>query len=279
MLYEDKIKLLRSLKVLKQMPERQLAGLAEFLRLKEVPAGGVVFEEGSTGMSLYFVASGRVRIVKRIGEGASSDLAVLGPGEYFGEMALVEEVPRSASAVASGQCVLFELFRGDLSRWVKANAPQAVQFFADLLQVQSQRLRRASNELALRSELEELIDGRKEDPAVVTGKVLDRLLRRLEGSWSGAVYLRKGADAEPSLSAERGPWRSAEAAGKAAAPEAAAGGWLDDASFHAPLVWRGAVIGRLLLHADGSARKEDRDNAVGAITVTARLAAAALAVA
>ncbi|MBI5624609.1 MAG: cyclic nucleotide-binding domain-containing protein [Elusimicrobia bacterium] len=278
MLYEDKIKLLRSLNVLKQMPERQLAGLAEFLRLKEVADGGAVFEEGSTGMSLYFVASGRIRISKRIGEGASADLAVLGPGEYFGEMALVEEVPRSASAVAVGKSVLFELFRGDLSRWVKANAPQAVQFFADLLQVQSQRLRKASNELALRSELEDLIHGSKEEPGATAGKALDRLLGRLESAWSGAVYLAKEPGAAPSLAVERGAWRSGESASKLAAPERTAAGWLDDSTFHAPLVWRGSAVGHFLLHADASVKKDDREKAAVVIAMAARMAAAALAV-
>ena len=148
MQYEEKIRLLKAIHVLGQLPERQLAGLAQFLKPKEVANGAAVFEEGSIGMSLYFVSTGKIRIAKRMVQGVSTDLAVLGPGEFFGETALIEEAFRSASALALGPTVLFELFRGDLARWTKLNPQQAVGFFAELLNIQSQRLRQTSDELA-----------------------------------------------------------------------------------------------------------------------------------
>jgi len=63
--------------------------------------GDVVFEEGSIGKHMYVVVAGCVRILKR-GEGDDTVLAALGKGEIFGEMALVDSLPRSASAVAVG---------------------------------------------------------------------------------------------------------------------------------------------------------------------------------
>ncbi|MBI5209774.1 MAG: cyclic nucleotide-binding domain-containing protein [Elusimicrobia bacterium] len=277
MLYEEKIRQLRALHILRQMPERQLAGLAEFLRPREVEDGGAVFEEGSTGMSLYFISSGRIRIAKRVAGAAAADLAVLGPGEYFGEMALVEEVPRSASAIAVGRTLLFELFRGDLTRWVKTNGQQAVQFFADLLQVQSQRLRRASNELALHSDLADLMADQKEDAASLAARALDRVVPHLESAWSAAAYLCKEAGG-PELAASRGPWRSEEAARKVFEAGGAAASWIDDLTFHAPLVWQGAVIGHLLLHAESPLRKEDREKTGGSLALVARLLTAAVGI-
>lgn len=148
MLYEEKVKLIKGIHVLGQLPERQLAGLAQFLKPKEVADGAAVFAEGSIGMSLYFVAKGRIRISKGSAGRASTDLAVLGPGEFFGESALIAEAFRSASAIAVGPCLLFELFRGDLNRWTQLNPQQAVGFFAELLNIQSARLRQTSEELA-----------------------------------------------------------------------------------------------------------------------------------
>ena len=63
--------------------------------------GDVIFEEGSVGKHMYVVVSGSVRIVKKAG-GEVAVVATLGKGELFGEMALVDSLPRSASAVAAG---------------------------------------------------------------------------------------------------------------------------------------------------------------------------------
>jgi CRP-like cAMP-binding protein len=63
--------------------------------------GDDIFEEGSVGKHMYVVVSGRVDIRKKAGDG-DAVVAALGKGEIFGEMALVDSLPRSASAVAVG---------------------------------------------------------------------------------------------------------------------------------------------------------------------------------
>ena len=63
--------------------------------------GDVIFEEGSVGKHMYVIISGSVRIVRKT-EGGEEVVAILGKGDLFGEMALVDSLPRSASAVAAG---------------------------------------------------------------------------------------------------------------------------------------------------------------------------------
>lgn len=69
--------------------------------LKTYRNGQVIFEEGRPGKHMYVIVSGNVRIVKRT-EGEDAVIAGLGKGELFGEMALVDSLPRSASAIAVG---------------------------------------------------------------------------------------------------------------------------------------------------------------------------------
>jgi CRP/FNR family cyclic AMP-dependent transcriptional regulator len=69
--------------------------------LKSFGNGEVIFEEGSVGRHMYVVVSGQVDIRMKAGEGEAV-VATLGKGELFGEMALVDSLPRSASAVAVG---------------------------------------------------------------------------------------------------------------------------------------------------------------------------------
>jgi len=69
--------------------------------LKSFRNGEAIFEEGSVGKHMYVVVTGQVDIRKKTGNG-NAVVATLGKGEPFGEMALVDSLPRSASAVAAG---------------------------------------------------------------------------------------------------------------------------------------------------------------------------------
>ena len=258
MQYDEKIRLLKSLRILAQIPERQLAALAEFLRPKELEDDAFVFEEGSIGMSLYFVSSGRIRISKRIADKTHKDLAIVGPGEFFGENALTAETPRSASAIASGKCLLFELFRGDLGRWVKLHPQQAVQFFAELVTLQSKRLRRTSSELTLHLDVDDLLAGRGRSAKEFLDQVLGRVIPHLEGAWSGAAYIDSpGGPAQ--LVASHGECRFDDMAGKLPPQAGAASVWLDDSTVHVGLPGKAGSLGRLVFRAQKPVAKDERE--------------------
>lgn len=73
---------------------------------------------------MYLIQSGRVRILAEDQLRSETQLAILESGQVFGEMALFDHSPRSASAVAQGRCVLFGLFEGDLDQ-LERTRPQA----------------------------------------------------------------------------------------------------------------------------------------------------------
>jgi CRP-like cAMP-binding protein len=276
MLYEDKIKLLKAIKVLKQIPERQIAGLAEFLRPKELPDGGVVFLEGSLGMSLYFVSSGRIRISKGVSGGGFKELAILGPGEFFGETALIEEATRSATATAVGPSLVFELFRGDLSRWVKLNPQQAVQFFAELMNVQSMRLRRTSNELTLHTDLSTLLLEPGKAGADFMSQVLGRVTPYLEGGWSAAAFLKDKGSGPLHMAACCGEAKLEELGPKLPAEGADPASWIDDATFQVALTGQKGVLGRLLFQAKAPVGKGAKEEVCRTLSAVARLVATSL---
>jgi len=72
-------------------------------------AGGVIVREGERGDRVYFVRTGRVRVVKQSANEPAVRLAEFGPGEFFGEMSLVESVARSASVIALEPTTVFTL--------------------------------------------------------------------------------------------------------------------------------------------------------------------------
>ena len=109
---------------------------------RDFPAGAVVFEEGDPGSRMYVVQSGRVRIEKRIGSHAIV-IATLGQGEFFGEMALLEGRPRSASAVVDEPAKILELDEEAFGAMIRGSGEVGLR----LLRKLSARLRAADRQI------------------------------------------------------------------------------------------------------------------------------------
>lgn len=88
---------------------------------KEYNAGEIIFSEGDNGKALYIVMSGAVDIIKNNGSG-DRVLAPLGPGSYFGELALISESPRFASAVAVEKTNLLIMYKSYFDSLIKGNS-------------------------------------------------------------------------------------------------------------------------------------------------------------
>jgi CRP-like cAMP-binding protein len=97
------------------LPGQTLSKLADRMRRDEVAAGSVIVREGEPGDRFYVVRSGRVSILGR----------TFGPGEAFGEIALLRDVPRTASAVAVTDVELVALERDPFVAAVTGHAPSA----------------------------------------------------------------------------------------------------------------------------------------------------------
>ncbi len=111
--------------------------LAAAARRRSFRAGEVIFHRDDPGQVLYVIRNGKVKIYITSQEGQEVALAVIGPGDYFGELALLDGQPRSASAVALEPVETFTLQRTDFTRAVMHHPQIALQ----VLNVLSGRLR------------------------------------------------------------------------------------------------------------------------------------------
>lgn len=100
--------------LLSELAEKPFLTVARAMRLRRVPDGVPLVEEGAPGQSVHLVVMGHARVVKRHGDGRVSQLAALDEGDIFGEMALITESPRVASVIAEGRVDAFELPRSVL---------------------------------------------------------------------------------------------------------------------------------------------------------------------
>lgn len=136
--------LIRDVPLLAKLLEEDLRALAAQGHVHSYRAGEVIFRERDPGDSLHIVVQGNIRIVVLSPNGEEATIAMLGPGEFVGDLALLDGQPRSASAIASRTVKTLVVTRSDFSVWLKER-PQAV--FA-LLEALSQRVRRTNEALA-----------------------------------------------------------------------------------------------------------------------------------
>jgi hypothetical protein len=88
---------------------------SDHVDIRWFPAGFAIIEQGEPGSSLYLILSGNVEVIKEKGDGELQQVARLGPGEFFGELALVHRQPRSAHVVAADDVTCLVLSPGEPS--------------------------------------------------------------------------------------------------------------------------------------------------------------------
>src|SRR5690348_17983055 len=106
--------------------------------------GDRLFDEGDAGDRLYVVLEGKIKLTRTAPDGRENLLAVMGPGEMFGELSLFDPRPRTASAVAVTECRLAGLGHDDLRPWLTGHPEVAVH----LLRALAQRLRKTNDVMA-----------------------------------------------------------------------------------------------------------------------------------
>lgn len=97
----------------KDAPPRALEIAAAAVRTRRLEEGDVLFQEGDEGEALYILASGAIKLSKVDLEGHEKTLAILKPPEFFGEMALLAERSRSATATSLARTRVYTLFQDD----------------------------------------------------------------------------------------------------------------------------------------------------------------------
>ncbi len=115
------LELLRSMDLFGELAEPELSKIARLLKEHRVSENEVIFNQGDPGDGLYIVLQGRVRIATSDSFGRERVLAFYGPGEFFGDMAVLTGAPRSATATASANVRLLQLRKDDFDVLVATN--------------------------------------------------------------------------------------------------------------------------------------------------------------
>jgi CRP/FNR family cyclic AMP-dependent transcriptional regulator len=129
---------LRSVPLFASLDSKAAAELCQFLSIQDYPSSTVVFRNGDAGDAMYLIDFGKVRISVTDADGHMATLAELGPGDFFGEMSMLDGHGRSADATVIEDARLGKLTRGDFLSFTKTDPRIALEMLTAL----AQRLRR-----------------------------------------------------------------------------------------------------------------------------------------
>jgi CRP/FNR family cyclic AMP-dependent transcriptional regulator len=139
--------------VLKKVPFFSQLKKSELLEFKRIlhhryfKKGEIIFYEGEPGAGMYVIENGKIGIYKNFDDNSKEELAILQSGEFFGEMALLDESARSASAVALENTSVLGLFRHDLFNLINRKPKLGNKILLKLAQMLAERLRLSNDEL------------------------------------------------------------------------------------------------------------------------------------
>jgi CRP/FNR family transcriptional regulator, cyclic AMP receptor protein len=135
--------ILRKVPLFGQLPPPDLDRVAEIARERSYPRNSVILFEDDPGDALYVVAQGQVKVVLIGEDGREVILSVMGAGEFFGEMALIDDEPRSAHVIAMEDSSLLVIRREDFQDLLKQTPGIGLVLLREL----SRRLRRVDEKV------------------------------------------------------------------------------------------------------------------------------------
>ena len=134
---------LKSVPLFASFPDDQLRMLVTVVARRSAPRSSVIMAAGDPIDSLYIVISGRLKVMMGDADGKEVILSLIGPGEFFGEMGLIDESPRSASVVAIEPCELLSISKRDFRKCLQENFEMAMTVMRGLVR----RLREADRKI------------------------------------------------------------------------------------------------------------------------------------
>lgn len=122
----------------RNLPRKSLEGLGKIARVREFAPGQVLMEEGGGGVGVFHILEGEVEVSR-----GGKAIAILGPGDVLGEMAILDDSPRSATATATAPTRCLAIVRWDFL----ASLKQEPEIAVELVRALSARLRKMDERL------------------------------------------------------------------------------------------------------------------------------------
>lgn len=148
---------LRRIKSLALLNDEQLSAFLNYIEVVECPISGTLFREGQPGDSMFLILEGQMRVYTKTKGGEIIFLRMLEAGDAFGEVALLNQIPRSASVEAVKSSILIKISSATVEQLVAAEPALAAQFLYHLARSLGRQLSDVTAKLRVRSEQKDFV--------------------------------------------------------------------------------------------------------------------------
>jgi CRP/FNR family transcriptional regulator, cyclic AMP receptor protein len=142
-----KLAFFRGVSLFHGLSSRQLGRIMQAMQKRNYQTGEVLFHEGQIGKAVFIIESGRVELTRKAINGESRSLGILGPGQIFGEMALLEQMERTATATIVEDGVIYLLYTATLEAVIRQYPIIGSKLMRNMAVMLSSLLRRTNKEL------------------------------------------------------------------------------------------------------------------------------------
>ncbi len=142
------VEILKNVSLFEDLSNEELDRIASLAKTQEHKKNEKLFSEGETGNALYMISTGKIRIAKTIPGIGEEALAILEPGAFFGEMALLDDTPRSADAIVHEACELLVIERAPFESLLFVDKELAYHVLSGITRVLASRLRETNDKIA-----------------------------------------------------------------------------------------------------------------------------------
>ena len=139
----EEVSFLRNVPIFNELSDQELEKIAALGVRKKYKKGSIILLEEETGAALFVIVSGKVKIVRMDDDGREVILSILGESDFFGEMAILDGLTRSASVVATSKSELFMIHRRDFLKLLNDYPMVAIALLREL----TGRLRKADSQI------------------------------------------------------------------------------------------------------------------------------------
>jgi CRP/FNR family transcriptional regulator, cyclic AMP receptor protein len=167
---------LREVPLFSEMDEQEVAGIRDIMEVMKFKAGQVIIREGETGDLFYVITEGRVEVIIRDAGGSDVVLHEAGPGEFFGELSMLTNEPRSARIRAVEDVTTLVLERDEFFNFLRSHTHAAIDVLVEL----GGRLR--DNDRILRNMVSRNVNEVEEERMTVGQRIADKVADTI-GSW------------------------------------------------------------------------------------------------
>jgi CRP/FNR family transcriptional regulator, cyclic AMP receptor protein len=148
---------LRRIKSLASLSDEQLSAFLDFVEVVNCPHSATLFKEGQPGDSMFFILEGQMRVYTKTRKGEIVFLRILDAGDTFGEVALLNQAPRSASVEAVRESALLKITSASLQKLILQQPAAAAQFLYQIARSCGRQLNDLTIKLRARSEQADII--------------------------------------------------------------------------------------------------------------------------